>query len=185
MLELNREKAPVTVENFMKYVEEERYDGTIFHRVIATFMIQGGGFTEEMEMVETDDPIKNEWRNGLSNVRGTIAMARRGQQPDSATNQFFINVQDNPALDQPRDGAGYAVFGKVIAGMDTVDAIRAVPTGVAYAKTPDGERPMRDVPAETVIIETARAMSAEDAKALEGKPLKKDKEKDEDEAGQR
>ena len=177
VLELNREKAPISVENFLKYVEAKHYDGTIFHRVIPTFMIQGGGFTSDMEQLQTEAPIKNEWQNGLSNVRGTIAMARRGNQPDSATNQFFINVQDNAGLDLPRDGAGYAVFGKVIAGMDTVDAIRIVPTTDREAKGRVGAPPMQNVPVEPVVIESARMISADNAKALEGKPLKRTPDK--------
>ncbi len=153
-LELDAERAPISVDNFVQYVEDEFYDGTIFHRVISNFMIQGGGLTEDMQRKETRDPIENEWDNGLNNERGTIAMARTAE-PDSATSQFFINVTDNPALDQPRGGAAYAVFGKVIAGMDVVDAIREVPTTVR-----DGRR---DVPAEPVFIETVRVISAEDA----------------------
>lgn len=144
VVELNREKAPITVENFVKYVKKKHYDGTTFHRVISTFMIQGGG----MELVKgnlrekaTDAPIKNEGRNGLKNVRGSIAMARTSVI-DSATSQFFINVKDNPALDYPSNG-GYAVFGKVIEGMDTVDKIKAVPTDAG------------DAPTEPVIIESA------------------------------
>ncbi len=154
-LELNAEKAPISVENFLKYVEDEHYDGTIFHRVIANFMIQGGGFTEEMRQKPTRDPIKNEWDNGLKNERGTIAMARTAA-PDSATSQFYINVVDNPSLDQPRGGAAYAVFGKVIAGMDVVDEIRRVATTTRAGH--------QNVPSEPVVIEKARAISEEDAK---------------------
>lgn len=159
-LELDKEKAPISVENFIKYVEEEFYDGTIFHRVIPTFMIQGGGFTEELRQKPTREAIKNEWQNGLTNKRGTIAMARTAA-PDSATAQFFINVRDNANLDQPiSGGAGYAVFGKMIAGMDVVDAIRTVPTA------PQGGH--QNVPREPVIIEKARKISEEDAmKAVE------------------
>lgn len=154
-LELNAEKAPISVENFMKYVEDEHYDGTIFHRVIANFMIQGGGFTPQMHQKPTKAPIKNEWENGLKNNRGTIAMARTSA-PNSATTQFFINVRDNPALDQPRDGAAYAVFGKVVAGMDVVDKIRNVPT------TNRGGH--QNVPSDPVIIEKARKITEEEAK---------------------
>ena len=128
ILELDAEKAPITVYNFIRYAEEGFYEGTVFHRVIATFMIQGGGFTVEMDQKKEGlhPPIKNEWKNGLKNARGTIAMARTNQA-DSATAQFFINVVDNVRLDQPspRGGnAAYCVFGKVVAGLDVVDTIR-------------------------------------------------------------
>ena len=130
VVELDREKAPVSTENFLAYVKAKHYDGTIFHRVIPTFMIQGGGMDAKMAERPTRAPIKNEARNGLSNVRGTLAMARTAA-PDSATAQFFINVVDNPFLDaaNARDGHGYAVFGRVVDGMDVVDKIREVPTG--------------------------------------------------------
>ncbi|TVQ33190.1 MAG: peptidyl-prolyl cis-trans isomerase [Phycisphaeraceae bacterium] len=154
ILELDREKAPISVENFLKYTESEHYDGTIFHRVISNFMIQGGGFTEDMTQKRVGRPIKNEWRNGLSNVRGSIAMARLGNQPDSATSQFFINVTNNAALDQPRDGAGYAVFGKVVKGMDVVDKIRQVPTATRGHHG--------DVPVEPVVIEKVRQIEKPD-----------------------
>jgi peptidyl-prolyl cis-trans isomerase A (cyclophilin A) len=128
VVELDREKAPKTVDNFLQYVKAGHYDGTIFHRVIETFMIQGGGMKADMSEKATRAPIPLESRNGLSNVRGTIAMARTSD-PNSATAQFFINVVDNGRLDQAnaRDGNGYAVFGKVVAGMDVVDKIKAVP----------------------------------------------------------
>jgi peptidyl-prolyl cis-trans isomerase A (cyclophilin A) len=124
VLQLDRDKAPRTVDNFVAYVKAGHYDGTIFHRVIATFMIQGGGMTPDMAERPTRAPIPLESRNGLSNVRGSVAMARTGV-PDSATAQFFINVVDNPRLDTA--GGGYAVFGKVVAGMDVVDRIKDVP----------------------------------------------------------
>jgi len=129
VLQLDREKAPKTVDNFLAYVKAGHYDGTIFHRVIENFMIQGGGMKADMSEKPTKAPIPLESRNGLQNLRGTVAMARTAV-PDSATAQFFINVVDNPFLDQAnsRDGNGYAVFGKVISGMDVVDKIRAVPT---------------------------------------------------------
>ncbi len=127
VLELNQEKAPISVENFLKYVDEEFYNGTVFHRVMKGFMIQGGGFTDATSRKPTNPPIKNEWRNGLKNKRGTIAMART-QVHDSATSQFFINHADNAFLDQPRDGAAYAVFGEVVEGIEVVDAIADVPT---------------------------------------------------------
>ena len=127
-LELNAAKAPISTENFVSYTKEGFYNGTIFHRVMKTFMIQGGGFTADMKQKTTKAPISNEWQNGLPNSRGAISMARTNE-PNSATSQFFINTVDNKMLDQPRDGAAYAVFGKVIKGMDVVDAIEAVPTG--------------------------------------------------------
>ena len=129
VVELYPDKAPKTVENFLQYVKDKHYDGTVFHRVIDGFMIQGGGFNAEMQQKPTRAPIVLESKNGLKNERGTLAMARTGI-PDSATAQFFINVVDNGNLDAPRpDGHGYAVFGKVIAGMDVIDKIRAVPVG--------------------------------------------------------
>lgn len=129
VLELDAEKAPVTVANFLQYVRDGHYDGTIFHRVISNFMIQGGGFTPNMQQKPTRASIPLESRNGLRNTTGTIAMART-QVPDSATAQFFINVKDNDFLDQAnsRDGHGYAVFGRVVSGMDVVEKIRTVPT---------------------------------------------------------
>ena len=125
-LELDEKQAPKSVENFLSYVDAGGYDGTIFHRVIDGFMIQGGGFEPDMSKRATNEPVKNEWQNELSNTRGSIAMARLGGDADSATNQFFINVADNDFLDQPRDGAGYAVFGQVVEGMDVVRQIEAV-----------------------------------------------------------
>ncbi len=150
VLELNAAAAPVTVDNFLAYVDEGFYNGTIFHRVIDGFMIQGGGFSADMQKKPTRAPIVNEADNGLSNVTGSIAMARTSA-PNSATAQFFINVKDNLNLDfsaATPGGHGYAVFGKVIEGMDVVDAIRAVTTGVRGN--------YRDVPVEPVIIERAR-----------------------------
>lgn len=142
-LELNAEKAPVTVENFMGYVRDGFYQDTVFHRVIPGFMIQGGGMTVDMERKTTREPIVNESDNGLSNARGTIAMART-QQPHSATSQFFINVADNTQLDGRQGQPGYAVFGRVTAGMDVVDTIVGVET------TTHGQH--RDVPAEPIRI---------------------------------
>ena len=147
MLELDAENAPNTVANFLTYAKEGFYDGTIFHRVISNFMIQGGGFTEDMSQKTTHDPIQNEANNGLKNDNGTIAMARTGD-PHSATAQFFINVKDNDFLNfssETPQGWGYAVFGKVTEGMDVVEKIKDVST------TTKG--PYQDVPAETVIIE--------------------------------
>jgi peptidyl-prolyl cis-trans isomerase A (cyclophilin A) len=148
VLELDRAKAPRTVDNFVEYVRSGHFEGTVFHRVIPNFMIQGGGFTADMAQKPTRDAIPLEARNGLSNTRGTIAMARTSN-PNSATAQFFINVQDNDFLDaeKSRDGFGYAVFGRVAAGLDVVDRIRATPTG---------SRGMhRDVPLTPVVIRKA------------------------------
>lgn len=129
VLDLERDKAPKTVDNFLQYVRAGHYDGTVFHRVIENFMIQGGGYRADLSERATRPPIPLESRSGLSNTRGTVAMARTGI-PDSATAQFFINVTDNAFLDQAnaRDGHGYAVFGKVVEGLDVVDKIRVVPT---------------------------------------------------------
>jgi peptidyl-prolyl cis-trans isomerase A (cyclophilin A) len=141
---LEPDKAPVSTRNFLDYVRSGHYDGTVFHRVIPNFMIQGGGMTADLQEKPTRAAIPLESRNGLDNVRGTVAMARRGD-PNSATAQFFINVRDNPFLNaaQSQDGNGYAVFGKVVAGMDVVDKIRAVPTGPG------------DVPLHPVTIKSA------------------------------
>ena len=129
VLDLDPEKSPKTVQNFLQYVADKHYEGTIFHRVIGNFMVQGGGFTAEMAQKPTRAAIALEATNGLRNDRGTIAMARTGN-PHSATSQFFINVVDNPGLNAPSpDGFGYAVFGKVSAGMETIEKIRMVPTG--------------------------------------------------------
>ncbi len=147
-LELNRAKAPITVDNFLRYVDKGFFDGTIFHRVMPNFVIQGGGFTKDMVQKPTDPGIKNEWRNGLQNKRGTISMARLSGQADSATSQFFISVVDNAALDSARDGAAYAVFGHVIKGMDVVDKIKAVKT-ISRAGH-------QDVPEEPVVIQSAK-----------------------------
>jgi cyclophilin family peptidyl-prolyl cis-trans isomerase len=148
-VDLDPEAAPQTVENFLAYVDAGFYDGTLFHRVIPSFMIQGGGYTPEMERKDTLDPIQNEADNGLKNKRGTIAMARTGN-PHSATAQFFINLVDNGFLDHTAKsgrGWGYCVFGQVVEGMEVVDRIAAVPTGVVDN--------MKDVPKTPVIIERA------------------------------
>lgn len=164
VLELDPAKAPLTVANFLGYVERKHYDGTVFHRVIGDFMIQGGGFgASDGKLVEkpTGKGIKNESRNGLRNNRGTIAMARTSD-PDSATAQFFINVVDNAMLDFPSNG-GYAVFGKVVEGMEVVDRIKAVKTGfsnLVMRHPATGERieaPATDVPVENVVITSATA----------------------------
>jgi cyclophilin family peptidyl-prolyl cis-trans isomerase len=148
-LELDGDKAPVTVANFLQYVDDKHYDNTVFHRVIADFMIQGGGFEPGMRQKKTRAPIKNESANGLSNKRGTVAMARTSV-PDSASSQFFINVKDNDFLDKAKshDGVGYAVFGKVVEGMDVVDKIRAVPTG--------NRGGYENVPTQDVVITSVR-----------------------------
>jgi cyclophilin family peptidyl-prolyl cis-trans isomerase len=144
-LELDKGKAPVSVENFVTYAKAGFYNGTVFHRVIRNFMIQGGGFDESMQKKETREPIQNEAKNGLKNKRGTIAMARTSV-PHSATSQFFINHKDNAFLDYPgQDGWGYAVFGKVTEGMMVVDTIANAATMVKNG--------MRDVPVKTVVIE--------------------------------
>ena len=146
-LELDAEKAPKTVENFLQYVRDGFFDGTIFHRVIDGFMIQGGGFTPDMAQKPTRAPIPLEAKNGLKNDEYTIAMARTGN-PDSATAQFFINVKNNDGLNAPSpDGHGYAVFGKVVQGQDVVDKIKAVATG--------NRGPYQNVPTTPVIIESA------------------------------
>jgi len=149
LLELNADKAPKTVANFISYVESGHYDGTIFHRVISNFMIQGGGFDTEFNQKPTQDPIENEADNGLSNVKGSIAMART-MDPHSASAQFFINVKDNDFLNhtgKSMQGWGYAVFGAVTEGMDIVEKIKNVPTG--------NQQGHQDVPVEKVVIEKA------------------------------
>ena len=152
-LELDADNAPKTVENFLSYVAGGFYDDTIFHRVINNFMIQGGGFTADMQQKATQAPIDNEANNGLKNQRGTIAMART-QDPHSATAQFFINVQDNDFLNHTGEnmqGWGYAVFGKVTDGDDVLDKIRAVQTG--------SQSGHQDVPVEPIIIESVAIIS--------------------------
>jgi len=149
VIELYADKAPLTVKNFLQYVDDRHYDGTLFHRVIPNFMIQGGGYAPGMNLKKTNEPIKNEADNGLANERGTLAAARTAD-PHSAANQFFINVKDNPFLDRPQahDKVGYAVFGKVVEGMDVVDKIRLVQTGMRGGHA--------DVPIHDVVIISAR-----------------------------
>ncbi len=150
VLELNPAKAPKTVANFLQYVQDKHYDGTVFHRVIDGFMVQGGGFTANMAQKPTRAPIALEASNGLKNDTYTVAMARTGN-PDSATSQFFINVKDNAMLNAPQpDGHGYAVFAKVVQGQDVVDKIRAVPTG--------SKGGMQDVPTTPVTITSATVL---------------------------
>ena len=149
-IELNREKAPISVENFLNYVEAKHYDGVIFHRVISDFMIQGGGFEPGMKEKKTEASIKNEADNGLSNEMGTVAMARTSQ-PHSASAQFFLNVKDNDFLNHTSpdsQGWGYAVFGKIVEGMDTVEKIKGVKTSNRGGHG--------DVPVEDVVIESVR-----------------------------
>jgi cyclophilin family peptidyl-prolyl cis-trans isomerase len=155
LLRLDPDNAPLSVENFLAYVDQGHYNGTVFHRVISNFMIQGGGFDASFNQKPTRAPIRNEADNGLKNVRGTIAMARTSE-PHSATAQFYINTVDNPSLDHrapTRAGWGYTVFGRVVDGMDTVDRIRSIPT------TRGGPFP-GDVPGRPVIIEAAERVAA-------------------------
>ncbi len=158
--ELFADKAPVTVKNFLGYVDDKFYDGTVFHRVIPTFMVQGGGFEPGMKQKKTKDPIKNEAGNGLSNQRGTLAMARTSN-PDSATSQFFINVADNKRLDRSDEDAGYCVFGRVTDGMDVVDKIRMVKTGTKVQKGVEVggktiDVPHGNVPVDDIIVKSIR-----------------------------
>lgn len=148
-MELDKAKAPITVENFVKYAKSGHYNKTVFHRVIPGFMAQGGGMDATMNEKPTGTTIKNEGSNGLKNLRGTLAMARR-PDPDSATAQFFINVVDNAALDTQPGRPGYAVFGKVTKGMDVVDKIVAVPTGRVGGHS--------DVPLTPVVIESVKVL---------------------------
>jgi len=145
-IEMMRDKAPISCENFEQYVKDKFFDGTIFHRVIAGFVVQGGGFTPDMEQKDTRDPIKNEADNGEKNLRGTLSMART-MDVNSATSQFFINLVDNAFLDHGSRDFGYAVFAKVVEGMDIVDKMATIPTGNAGFH--------QDVPKEQIIVESA------------------------------
>lgn len=177
-IELFEEKAPITVKNFLDYVASKHYDGTIFHRVMDGFMIQGGGHDTDKKEKATKAGIKNEWQNGLKNDRGTIAMARQ-KSPDTASAQWFINVVDNPKLSTAREetgNAGYCVFGKVIEGMDVVDKIKAVRVGDAVGMEM-GEKglqrsAMKNVPIENVVIKSVKKVDAkkEEPKKDEAKP---------------
>ena len=158
---LNPEKAPLSVQNFLKYVRSGHYEGTVFHRVMPGFMIQGGGFTPELEEKPTLGPIKNEAKNGLRNSRGAVAMARKND-PDSADGQFFVNLRDNHRLDYGIGGAGYAVFGQVVEGMDVVDRIAAVPTASRGAH--------ENVPQMAVVIKKAREVKAPEPAAAAEPP---------------
>lgn len=157
-IEMNPEKAPVTVANFLKYVRSGHYNGTIFHRVIPNFMIQGGGFTAELEEKPTHEPIVNESRNKLHNTRGTLAMARTSD-PDSAAAQFFINQRSNLRLDWSPGKDGYTVFGEVTDGMQVVDIIALSDTGAAQAMTTRGPSVFQDVPVKPVVILSVSRLS--------------------------
>ena len=157
-IELFADKAPVTVQNFLQYAEDGYYDGTVFHRVISNFMIQGGGFTAALEEKPTREPIINESRNKLHNTRGTLAMARTSD-PDSATAQFFINQRSNLRLDWSPGKDGYAVFGEVIDGMQVVDIIALSDTGSAQAQTTRGPAVFQDVPVKPVVILSVSRLS--------------------------
>ena len=146
-VELFEDKAPVSAENFLKYVDESFFDGTVFHRIVPGFVIQGGGFTEDMSQKKNHPPIKNEADNGVKNTRGTLSMARTNDI-NSATSQFFVNLKDNDFLDHTRGNFGYAVFGKVTEGMDVIDKIAAVKTG--------RRRGFEDVPLDPVIMTSVR-----------------------------
>jgi cyclophilin family peptidyl-prolyl cis-trans isomerase len=146
-VELYDDKAPVSAENFLKYVDEGFFDGTVFHRIVPGFVIQGGGFTEDMTQKKNHPPIKNEADNGVRNTRGTLSMARTNDI-NSATSQFFVNLKDNDFLDHTRGNFGYAVFGKVTEGMDVIDKIAAVKTG--------RRRGFEDVPLDPVIMASVR-----------------------------
>lgn len=166
-IELYEEKAPITVKNFLKYVDSKFYDGTIMHRVIPTFVIQGGGFTPDMMKKATAPPIENEATNGLKNLKYTLSMARTSEV-NSATCQFFINVKDNPALDHTDTtarGYGYAVFGKVVEGTEVIDKIRDVKTTT--------KSPYKDVPVTPVVIETMRSVETKEEKSEDASKEKK------------
>jgi len=152
-IQLRPDVAPETVANFMEYMRSGYYEGTVFHRVIPGFMIQGGGFTEQLQRKQTSPPIRNEATRSLPNLRGTLAMARTNA-PDSATAQFFVNLIDNDFLNPNSRGAGYAVFGKVVSGMDVVDAIATVQTGPRQG--------MNDVPLQTIRIESMSIVDSSD-----------------------
>jgi len=150
-VELFEKDAPLSVANFLSYIDAEFFDGTIFHRIVPGFVIQGGGFTEDMTQKKTQSPVKNEADNGLKNKRGTLSMARTSDI-NSATSQFFVNLKDNDFLDHSRGNFGYAVFARVTEGMDVIDKIAAVETG--------RKRGFDDVPVEAVIMKSVRRQSA-------------------------
>lgn len=168
LLQLDPAKAPISVANFMEYVKSGFYNGTVIHRAIPGFVIQGGGFDTNFAQKDTRAPIKNEWSNGLKNARGTISMARL-PSPDSATSQFFLNLKDNDKLDGMNGQAGYAVFGKVVKGMEEVDAIAAIPTTQKQVTVSTGQAAMfRDVPAEVVTFTKVVEITPEAAAAKMG-----------------
>ena len=150
-IELYADKSPITVENFLRYADDGHYDGTVFHRVISNFMIQGGGFDAELKEKETRDPIVNESKNKLHNTRGTLAMARTSD-PDSAAAQFFINQRSNLRLDWSGGKDGYTVFGEVVDGMQVVDIMSLTDTGSAQAQTTGGPTVLQDVPVQPIVI---------------------------------
>ena len=158
VLRLYADKSPKTVENFLGYVERKHYDGTLFHRVMEGFMIQGGGFDVDLKQKVAEQKVVNESKNRLHNTRGTIAMARLSD-PDSASAQFFINHKDNERLDWTPFKPGYTVFGKVVTGMRVVDYIASTPTGDAIATLEKGQAPLRNVPLEPIIIERISLVS--------------------------
>jgi cyclophilin family peptidyl-prolyl cis-trans isomerase len=158
VLRLYADKSPKTVENFLGYVERKHYDGTLFHRVMEGFMIQGGGFDVDLKQKIAEQKVVNESKNRLHNTRGTIAMARLSD-PDSASAQFFINHKDNERLDWTPFKPGYTVFGKVVTGMRVVDYIASTPTGDAIATLEKGQAPLRNVPLEPIIIERISLVS--------------------------
>ena len=149
VIELEQEKAPVSSENFLRYVEDGSYEGTIFHRVIPGFMAQGGGFDKDLKRRSSYDPIKNESTNGLSNAKATVAMART-QAPDSATRQFYINYQNNTFLDAQGSRPGYAVFGKVVSGFPVIEKMAEIPTTTIRSMG------MKDVPEQPIVIESVK-----------------------------
>lgn len=158
VMELDRAKAPITVENFVGYIKDGFYDGTVFHRIVPNFVIQGGGFDTTGTQKPNKAPISNEWQNGLKNLRGTLSMARTAN-PNSATSQFFISLKDNDMLDQPiSGGAGYAVYGKVIAGMDIVDQIATVKRTI--------KKGMKDWPVEDIVVTKAEMLTKAEADKL-------------------
>jgi len=158
-LKLYADKAPITVANFLRYVDSGHYDNTVFHRVINRFMVQGGGFDVDMVEKPTGDAIVNESKNRVHNVRGTVAMARTSD-PDSASAQFFINQRSNFRLDWSPGKPGYAVFAEVVNGMDVVDFIATAKTGRALATTTQGQAPFNDVPVEPIIVNSATRVAA-------------------------
>lgn len=158
VLRLYADKSPKTVENFLGYVERQHYDGTLFHRVMEGFMIQGGGFDVDLKQKIAEQKVVNESKNRLHNTRGTIAMARLSD-PDSASAQFFINHKDNERLDWTPFKPGYTVFGKVVTGMRVVDYIASTPTGDAIATLEKGQAPLSNVPLEPIIIERISLVS--------------------------